>query len=81
LDIYKPGSDEHLVLHKIREGEGYISELDLVIIEKKKIIGHIICSKARLIDSKNNELIVLCVGPFSIMKKYQNKGYGSRLME
>ena len=80
-DLYKPGSDEHLVLHKIREGEGYIGELDLVIIEKEKIIGHIICSKARVIDKKNIENVVLCVGPFSIMKKYQNKGYGSLLME
>jgi len=80
-DLYKPGSDEHFVLHKIRESKCYISELDLVIIAGEKIIGHIICTKARVVDSKNNEYIVLCVGPFSIMNEYQRKGYGSNLMD
>jgi len=73
-DLYKPGSDEHFVLHKIRESKCYISELDLVIIAGEKMIGHIICTKARVVDSKNNEYIVLCVGPFSIMNEYQRKG-------
>ena len=80
-DLYKPGSDEHLVLHKLREGKGYINELDLVLIAGKKLIGHIICSKARVINSKNEGHTVLCAGPFSIMKKYQKKSYGSLLME
>ena len=80
-DVYKPGSDEHLVLHKLRIGEDYIGDLDLVLFAGKKLIGHIICSKARVKDSMNEEHTVLCAGPFSIMKGYQKKGYGSLLME
>jgi predicted N-acetyltransferase YhbS len=80
-DIYKPGCDEHYVLHRIRKSKCYIGELDIVAVEGEKIIGHIICTKARVFDSKNNEHLVLCVGPFSIMNNYQRKGYGSRLME
>jgi predicted N-acetyltransferase YhbS len=80
-DVYKPGCDEHLVLHNIRKSKCYIAGLDIVAVEGEAIIGHIICTEARVIDSGNNEHAVLCVGPFSIVKHYQGKGYGSKLME
>ena len=80
-DVYKPGCDEHLVLHLIRKRNCYIEALDLVAVDGEKIIGHIICTRAKVIDSMNNEHHVLCAGPFSIMKKYQGKGHGARLME
>ncbi len=80
-DVYKPGCDEHLVLHLIRKRQCYIPVLDLVSVSGKEIIGHIICTEARVVDSRNIEHPVLCAGPFSIVKKHQGKGYGSRLME
>ena len=80
-DLYKPGCDEHFILHKIRKSKCYIGDLDLIIIDVAKIIGHIICTKARVVDSMNNEYIVLCVGPFSIMNEYQGIGKGAKLME
>jgi predicted N-acetyltransferase YhbS len=80
-DLYKPGCDEHLVLHKIRKSRCYVRELDLVAADGERIIGHIICSRAKVIDSKNYEHIVLCVGPFSIIADCQKKGYGSKLLE
>ncbi len=79
-DLYKPGCDEHLVLNKIRKSKCYIRELDLLAVDGEIIIGHIICTKAKVIDARNNQYAVLCVGPFSIMKNYQNKGYGSLLI-
>jgi predicted N-acetyltransferase YhbS len=80
-DVYKPGCDEHLVLHLIRKRPCYIPELDLVAVKGSDIIGHIICTKGKVIDSMNNEHPVLCAGPFSITKEYQGKGYGSLLMK
>jgi predicted N-acetyltransferase YhbS len=80
-DIYKPGCDEHLVLHLIRKSQCYIRDLDLVAVDGNEIIGHIICTKAKVIDSMNIEHTVLCAGPFSITKECQGKGYGTRLME
>ena len=80
-DLYKQGSDEHFILHKIRKSECYIGDLDLILIDSGKIIGHIICTKAKVTDLMNNDHRVLCVGPFSIMHEYQRKGYGSKLME
>ena len=69
------------ILYKIRKSKCYIGELDLIIIASEKIIGHIICTKGKVVDSKDKEYIVLCIGPFSIMNEYQKKGYGSKLMD
>ena len=80
-DVYKPGCDEHFILHKIRKSKCYLHELDLVAIEGGKIIGHIICTKAKVVDSFGIDHLVLCVGPFSILPELQRKGYGSKLME
>lgn len=80
-DIYKPGCDEHLILYKIRNSGCYISELDIVATMEGKLFGHIICTKAKVIDTNGKEYQVLCVGPLSIKPEYQRKGYGCRLME
>jgi predicted N-acetyltransferase YhbS len=79
-NLYKPGCDEHLILHKIRNCECYIPELDLVAVFGKEIIGHIISTRAKIIDSQNNEHEVLCVGPLSVLPGFQKKGIGSMLI-
>jgi predicted N-acetyltransferase YhbS len=80
-DVYKPGCDEHLVLFKIRKSPCYISELDIVAMQDEKLLGHIICTKAKVIDPTGAEHLVVCAGPFSIKPGYQKKGYGTGLME
>jgi predicted N-acetyltransferase YhbS len=79
-NLYKPGCNEHLVLHNIRNSKAYILRLDLIAVFKEEIIGHIISTKAKIIDSVDNEHEILCVGPLSVLPKYQKKGIGSRLM-
>ena len=79
-DVYKPGCDEHLILHKIRESQCFIKELDLVAIHKNKIIGHVISIKAKIIDINKKEYEVLCLGPISVFPKFQKNGIGSKLM-
>ncbi len=79
-NVYKPGCDEHLVLNKIRKSKSYIPELDLVAVYEHQIIGHVISTKARVIDSMNIEHEVLCVGPISVLPALQNKGVGTKLI-
>jgi len=79
-NLYKPGCDEHLILHNIRKSKSYVSELDLVAIFENEIIGHIISTKAKVIDSLNYEHEILCVGPLSVLPGFQKKGTGSKLM-
>ena len=56
-NLYKPGCDEHLVLNKLRKSKSYITELDLIAVVEKEITGHILSTKAKIVDSLNNEQI------------------------
>jgi predicted N-acetyltransferase YhbS len=79
-NLYKPGCNEHLILHQLRESSSYIEELDLVAMYEGEIIGHVISTKARIVDKQSNEYEVLCVGPFSVSPSFQNKGIGKKLL-
>ena len=50
-NLYKPGCDEHLALHQLRQGECYIPDLDLVALLDGQIVGHIISTGARVVPS------------------------------
>ncbi len=79
-NLFKPGCDEHLVLHNLRKSNCYISNLDLVAISENIIIGHILITKAYVIDIQNREHQVLCVGPISVIPEFQKKGIGTKLL-
>jgi predicted N-acetyltransferase YhbS len=79
-NLYKPGCDEHLVLHNLRKSRSYISNLDLVAVAGNEVIGHIISTKAKVIDLHDNAHEVLCAGPFSVLPEFQKQGIGSKLM-
>jgi predicted N-acetyltransferase YhbS len=79
-NLYKPGCVEHLILHNLRKSKSYIPELDLVAVSGNEIIGHIISTKAKVVDSQNIEHEVLCVGPLSVLTEFQKKRIGSKLM-
>ena len=80
-DLYKPGCDEHLVLHKIRKVSAFVKELDLIACDNDAIVGNIIYSRAKIVNEENKEFEVLCMGPIAVLPSYQNQGIGSLLME
>jgi predicted N-acetyltransferase YhbS len=80
-NLYKPGCDEHLIIHKIREKPAFIKELSFVACDNDLIVGNIIYSKAKIINDENQELEVLCMGPIGVLPSYQRQGIGSLLMK
>ena len=80
-DLYKPGCNEHLILHKMRNIPAFVPELDFVAQEGDKIVGQIVYSKAKIINGQNQEFVVLCMGPFAVLPSWQKKGIGTALME
>ena len=80
-DLYKPGCNEHLVLHKLRKVTAFVKELDFVACNKDTIVGNIIYSKAKVINEENKEFEVLCMGPFAVLPSYQKQGIGALLMK
>lgn len=79
-DVYKPGCDEHLVLHKLRKSSAFISELHFIACVSQKIIGNIVYSKAYVKNDADERFEVLCMGPISVLPEYQRKGVGSLLL-
>ncbi len=79
-NVYRPGCVEHLLVHKIRKVRAFVKELIFVAFENDKLVGNIIYSKAKVIDSKNQEFEVLCMGPIGVLPSYQGQGIGSLLM-
>lgn len=77
-NVYKPGCDEHLVVHNMHRENASIKELELAAIHEGKIVGHIIYSKGHIEGNKNNNLITF--GPVSVDVNMQNQGIGSRLI-
>ena len=39
-DLYKPGCDEHFVLHNLRKSKSFVPELDFVALHGNDIVGN-----------------------------------------
>lgn len=79
-DVYKPGCDEHFIIHKLRESPAFVKDLDLVACDGDRIVGVVICPKARIRNEQNREFTVLSL-IVSVLPAYQNKGIGSALIK
>ena len=80
-NVYRPGAYEHYIVHNLRNHPSFIKDLAYVIEKDGEIIGHINYSKGQIDydDADSKEALVL--GPISIDKRYQNQGYGTKLIE
>jgi len=79
-DLSVPGCNEHYFAHQVRKSADFLPELDFVLEEDGKIIGHILYVKAKLLAEDGTEKDILSFGPFTIHPDYQRKGYGRKLL-
>lgn len=80
-DLYGPGCDEHLIVHKLRKTPAFVKELSYVAEKDQNIIGNVIYTLGRVLGDHNQEHEVLCMGPISVLPEYQGKGIGSGLLK
>jgi len=80
-NVYKPGCDEHFLLHQMRRSAYFIPELDFVAEMNGEVVGNISYTRARVVGEDGTEKPVICFGPLSVLPAYQHKGIGSRLVE
>ncbi len=76
-NVYRPGAFEHYIVHNLRNDDSFIKNLAYIIEEDGEIIGHINYSTGDIDNSRP----AVVLGPIAISKKYQNQGYGSKLIE
>lgn len=79
-NVYRPGCTEHYVLHCYRDNPDFIPDLDFVMEEGNRIIGHVMFSKAELILSNGLHKPSWTFGPISIHPDYKRKGYGLQML-
>ena len=80
-NIYRPGCTEHYVLNQYRKNPDFIPELDFVMEEGGRIIGHIMFSKAELVLDDGTRKPSWTFGPISIHPDLKRKGYGLKLLQ
>lgn len=79
-NVYRPGCLEHFVLHRYRSNPDFIPELDFVMEEGGRLIGHVMYSKAEVVKTDGSTLPAWTFGPISIHPDYKRKGYGLKLL-
>lgn len=79
-NFYRPGCTEHFVLNQYRSNPDFIPELDFVMEEDGRIIGHVMFAKAFIQKDDGCKVDAWTLGPISIHPDYQRKGYGLQLL-
>ena len=79
-NVYRPGCTEHYVLNQYRSNPDFIPELDFVMEQDGRIIGHVMFSKAELILTDGSSFPSWTFGPISIHPDYKRQGYGLQLL-
>ncbi|MFA6252468.1 MAG: N-acetyltransferase [Candidatus Paceibacterota bacterium] len=79
-NVYKPGCDEHFILHKMRYAPAFVSALDMVACDSEKVVGNIVYTKAKIVSEKGEDFEVICMGPIAVLPAVQKLGIGSMLM-
>ena len=80
-NVYRPGCTEHYVLNQYRSNPDFIPELDFVMEEDGRIIGHVMYSKAHITLEDGTIFPSWTFGPISIHPDYKRKGYGLKLLK
>lgn len=79
-NIHGPGCNEHLLVHKLRESDVYLSQISRVAEMDGKIVGTIMYSKAYVNDGDTvHEIITF--GPLAVEPMAQSFGVGRMLLE
>ena len=64
-NVYRPGCLEHFVLNQYRTNPDFVADLDFVMEEDGKIIGHVMYSKAEIVLDNGEIFPSWTFGPIS----------------
>ena len=80
-NVYRPGCQEHYVLHCLRDDPAFVPELDLVMEKDGELIGQNMFMRARIQADDGRDIPIMTMGPICIAPKYKRQGYGKRLLD
>ena len=80
-NVYRPGCLEHYVIHKLRDDDAFIPELDFVMELDGKLIGQNMFMKANIKSDDGRDIPIMTMGPICITPELKRKGYGKFLLD
>ncbi len=80
-DVYRPGCNEHLLVHRLRNSSIHLPELSFTAEVDGRLAGAIFCSKAVIRRKDGGGQCVLTFGPLAVAPEFQRQGVGKALME
>ena len=80
-NVYRPGCQEHFVLHRLREDPAFVPELDLVMERNGQIIGQNMFMRAHIEADDGRRVPIMTMGPICIANDLKRRGYGKRLLD
>lgn len=79
-NLYVPGCDEHLVVHKMRKHPDFIKELAFVIEADNELVGGMFYTHSKIVNEGDKEYKTISFGPVFITPKLHRKGLGKALI-
>lgn len=80
-NLYRPGCDEHYIVHKMRQHEDYLPELSLIAEHEGQIVASIHYTKSLLRSETGIEKEIVTFGPLAVRPGYQRQGIGKALIK
>lgn len=80
-DVYRPGCDEHLLVHRLRKSSVFLPELCFVAEAGGRLAGAVYYSKAVIRQKDGRKREVLTFGPLAVAPEFQRQGVGTALIE
>lgn len=80
-NVYRPGCQEHFVLHRLREDPAFVKELDLVMEQDGRLIGQNMFMRAHIEADDGRQVPIMTMGPICIANDLKRRGYGKMLLD
>ena len=80
-NVYRPGCQEHFILHELRSDPDFVKELDFLMEADGRIIGQNMFMRAVIKADDGREVPVMTMGPICIANNLKRKGYGKKLLD
>ncbi len=80
-NVYRPGCQEHFVLHRLRDDPAFVPELDFVMERDGSVIGQNVFVRAVIQSDDGREIPIMTMGPICIAPEFKRQGLGRTLLD